>query len=461
MIDLNNIMRYHENNRIEAKKAAGGFPHSLWETYSAFANTIGGLILLGVEESRDKQLTVTGVPDAQGYIDIIWQTVNDPAKVSVNILRPEDVAVHTIEGKDVLVVSVPRATPMQRPVYIGDSPFSGSYRRDGEGDYHCSADEVRAMLRDRDDSPADLAVLKGHSPADLSADTLRQFRANMAMRRPNHAWNALPDEEFLLTAGILGRDRDTDSLHPTLAGLLLLGHGAPLREVFPRFRLEYHEADTGFFLTTNRTDPPENLFDFYTLVSRRLTAVSALLADDPSARNALAASLREAVLNAILHADYFSGSGLTILRTDRSLQVSNGGLLRMSPEAARADGTADPRNVVLTRLFSLVKLGSGGGKGLRGIYALWAQQGWSAPVLSESFKAGVTSLSLPLPEREFTREEVTQQLLAEYLTDAVSASAETLSAALALSLPEVETSLQAMTAQQLVVPEADGYRLRA
>ena len=93
MIDLNNIMRYHENNRIEAKKAAGGFPTSLWETYSAFANTIGGLILLGVEESRDKNLTVTGVPDAQGYADTIWQTVQDPTKVSVNILSPEDVAI--------------------------------------------------------------------------------------------------------------------------------------------------------------------------------------------------------------------------------------------------------------------------------------------------------------------------------------------------------------------------------
>ena len=116
MIDLNNIMRYHENNRIEAKKAAGGFPRSLWETYSAFANTIGGLILLGVEESHSKELSVTCIPEPQGYVDAVWQTVNDPAKVSVNILSPEDVAVHTIDGKAVLVVSVHRAGRRQRPV---------------------------------------------------------------------------------------------------------------------------------------------------------------------------------------------------------------------------------------------------------------------------------------------------------------------------------------------------------
>ena len=126
MIDLNHIMRYHENNRIEAKKAAGGFPNSLWETYSAFANTIGGLILLGVEESRDKALTVTGVPDPAGYQREIWETVRDPSRVSVNILSPEDVSLHTIDGKDVLVVHVPRASRNQRPVYIGDSPFTGA-----------------------------------------------------------------------------------------------------------------------------------------------------------------------------------------------------------------------------------------------------------------------------------------------------------------------------------------------
>ena len=72
MIDLNNIQKYQENNRIEAKKAMGGLPHSLWETYSAFANTMGGVILLGVEERKDKSLHPVDLPDPQKLVEEFW-----------------------------------------------------------------------------------------------------------------------------------------------------------------------------------------------------------------------------------------------------------------------------------------------------------------------------------------------------------------------------------------------------
>ena len=282
----------------------------------------------------------------------------------------------------------------------------------------------------------------------------------LALRRPEHPWNYLPDEPFLSAAGLVGPGH-TGCQHPTLAGLLLLGKRRPLREVFPHFRLEYQEADTGFVISTLHPGSPENLFDFYLLVSRRLGAVSALLAQEAGEQAALAGAMREAVLNAILHADYFSRGGLHILRTDTALTVSNGGLLRVSPEKAKAGVAADPRNRGLTQLFSLVRLGTGTGQGLRGIYTLWARRGWRPPVLSEGFQAGVTNFSLPLPRREFTPEELTRQQVIEYLTDHITAAPETLQKALGLSVQAVQTSLDALLTQGLVVPKGAGYTLRA
>lgn len=158
MDQLNFLSEYQEDNRIEAKRAQGGLPHSLWETYSAFANTLGGVILLGVAEAEDKSLYSVPLFDPQELIDEFWILVNDPAVVSANILQPEDVQILGSGGNEVVAIFVPRAPFRQRPVYIGGDPFTGSYCRRGEGDCRLPRREVEAMLRDRDD-PAPLAGL--------------------------------------------------------------------------------------------------------------------------------------------------------------------------------------------------------------------------------------------------------------------------------------------------------------
>ena len=149
MLNFSKIEQYRENNRIEAKLAQGGLPESIWETYSAFANTLGGYILLGVTENSDKTLRLCDLPDPEGLVAEFWRVYHTPNKVSTKLLDNEDVWVQEAGGNRMVVIRVPGAKNADRPVYIDGNRTSGSYRRSGEGDCKCSAQEIDAMLRDR------------------------------------------------------------------------------------------------------------------------------------------------------------------------------------------------------------------------------------------------------------------------------------------------------------------------
>lgn len=47
---IRTLINQGESSEVEFKSARGGFPGSFWESYSAFANTNGGTIVLGVVE---------------------------------------------------------------------------------------------------------------------------------------------------------------------------------------------------------------------------------------------------------------------------------------------------------------------------------------------------------------------------------------------------------------------------
>ena len=146
MLDWNHLEQYKEGNRLEAKKAQGGLPESIWETYSAFANSLGGLILLGVIETEDKSFASVELPNPDQLAADFWNTLNRPGVVSENVLGPNDVQVVEAEGHHIVVIHVPKAAVTKKPIYIGGDMWSGTYRRSGEGDYRCTADEVQKML---------------------------------------------------------------------------------------------------------------------------------------------------------------------------------------------------------------------------------------------------------------------------------------------------------------------------
>src|SRR5690625_3293211 len=196
-----------EDAGLECKLAASKVPKEMWHTYSSFANTNGGIILLGVKEVKGNFEPVEA--DIVKLQKDFWDNINNPNKVSTNILQNNDVTPLEIDGTEILKISVPRAMRQQKPVYIGQNPFMGSYRRNFEGDYRCSQNEVQRMIAEQSSSSQDSQVLSKFDLKDLNADSLKNYRRRFANLKPDNSWNELDNTEFLLRIGGWGRNRKT------------------------------------------------------------------------------------------------------------------------------------------------------------------------------------------------------------------------------------------------------------
>jgi len=236
-LDLLNILNLGENADLECKKSKNEVPKSLWDTYSAMANTNGGLILLGVDEI-DNELIVTGVENVDKVIKDFWSVLNGE-KINRNILKDEDLEVIDIDGKSVIKINIPRAYYKEKPIYINDNPYKGTYKRNYEGDYKCSKEEVDAMIRDASDYSGDSQILEGYDIDDIDINTLKRYRNKFGVVKPDHIWNELSDEEFLIQLGAILKDRRTKRTGLTAAGLLMFGKGLSIREAYPHINFDF------------------------------------------------------------------------------------------------------------------------------------------------------------------------------------------------------------------------------
>ena len=467
MLDFANLEIYRENNRIEAKKAQGGLPHSIWETYSAFANSFGGILLLGVVEGADKRFVSVPLPSPERLVSEFWEMINDRTKVSANILSEQDVQIVESGGNRIVVIQIPRAGRHERPVYIGTDPFSGSYFRDGEGDYRCSPDEVRSMLRDRTDEPQDAMVLEEFSTDCLDPGCISRYRVRLSDLHPRPAWQRSISCHFLPCVGAVARGED-GQYHPTAAGLLMFGKSRDIRREFPDYLLDYQELDASgrlvWQLTSRSEDWSGSLFDFYFLVYHRILYRSNF--DLSGVRSALG----EALANCLIHADYRAKSGLLIRKEPDSIVITNPGSFRILISEAADGGKSDVRNVTLARMFSLIHIGSGKGSGIPGIHRAWEEQGWEKPSLTEQLSPARITLTLRLKRGEDERtdtpvQKARKQAILEYLTAVPAAEIAQIAGAVGLSPSRTGDYLRLLKEEDIIVSEKSGrkatYRLKS
>ena len=397
----NTFASLKESNKLEVKAAREGLPRSLWETYSAFANTDGGTILLGVEEDSHGALSVCGVNEPESLVKALWDGLNNPSCVSVNLLTDNGVTIDVDAGASYIVIEVPRAPRQDRPVYIRNNLASGSFRRNGEGDYHCTSEELKTLVRDGGDD-IDRLVLEEFELGSLCEETVASYRSAFQALRQNHPWNRLADSDFLMRIGAIGRGGRTHQLHPTRAGLLMFGYEYEIVREYPSYLLDYRTR-----LGDRRWDDriasmdgtwSGNVYDFWRKVCMKvvegLPKPFALgpdmhrLEDTP-----MHAALREGLANMLVHADYYGRRGCVALREPGRITFSNPGSLRMSCDVALQGGTSDPRNATLMRMFNLVGIGERIGSGFDVMRAACTWAELPQPMLKESYNPDCTTLT--------------------------------------------------------------------
>ena len=452
MIDLKKTAAYRENNRIEAKRALGGLPYSVWETYSSFANTMGGVILLGVEEYRDKSFHPVDLPNPQALIDKFWQGLNNPRRVSVNILTRKNIYVARVEGKRIVVIEVPRANRADKPVYIENDVWGGTYRRGGEGDYRCTPEEIAAMRRDAATRTGDMQPLHALTLDALKKESISAYREMIRSLRPGHALERCSDHELLIQLNAAGTGED-GVLHPSAAGLLMFGDYPCIVKAFPQYSLQVRLGDGGSEALQ------QNLFEFY-------HTVEALLRGAFPRANKTFSAMTEALCNAIVNADYQGIGGITVEKNEAWLRFSNPGGFRIDPARARQGGVSDARNRALSRIFALIGVGAGIGGGIPRMLGAWREGGRPTPYFSECFEPERTTVTLPflrvpphekqMPTHRAMPAPAAKQLVAEYLTKMIFARAGQISAALGISLSRVKQYLLEMKREGIVIAEGSG-----
>ena len=417
---LQNLIFNGERITLECKAAEKGLPKSMWETYSAFANTYGGTILLGVEEHKEeidpqKRYTVTNISNPQKLITDFWNLINDPKKVNVNILVDEDVQVINVDEQAIIAIHVPQAAYNVRPIFINDNLQRGVYKRNHEGDYHCTEQEIKLMLRDANEAGNDRIILEHYTMDDIDTPTLERYRQLFKIDHPEHVWNELDNQEFLKQLGGYGVDRNTGIEGLTMAGLLMFGKGLPIRERFDNLRMDY--IDKSNLIGEQRYSDrltydgtwENNLFNFIRIVLPRLTkdlprpfAMDGVERKDDTPQHK---AIREAMTNAIIHADFMLNGILKIEKTDDAFIFTNPGLLKLPIEQIYAGGESKARNQRIQNMLRMIGYGENIGSGFPLILSAWNEKHWIKPELIEQTELLQVKLRLTIVDNTANKSE--------------------------------------------------------
>lgn len=346
---------------FEVKEAKNELPKNVWETVSAFSNTSGGWIILGIKQ-HGKLFEIQGVDNAEKLEQDFLGTLRSQ---KFNIRLSASATHYNIGEKKILAFHV--SSSPHKPVYFGNP--SNTFIHMGSGDQRATDSEIMAMYHDQSFGIRSELIVPETDMSMLNMDSVRGYRNYLKAYNVLTAYEELDDAAFCQRLSICDKKGEL-----TYAGLLMFGIGSEVLRHVPTFCMDYieipgksvAEASTRY---SYRIPEQANLWEVYQVVIRRLFT----LVDKPFKMNELGVAeddnrrfeiLREAWVNMLMHADHFSPLRSCIhVFTDR-IEFLNSGSFPVPPERIYGTFFSQARNPTIAKLFRFAKLAENAGFGL-------------------------------------------------------------------------------------------------
>ncbi len=367
-MDFVDLLKRPEGKTLEFKRDLSS-PYGVLRSIVAFANTAGGTLLLGVE---DKTRHVRGVQNPLALEERLANVICDSV---LPRLIPE---LEIVPWRRTHVLAVQVYPSPSRPHYLKRAGLdAGVYVRVGSTNRRADRDMIEELRRfargeayDEQTMPEfDSEALDFRVASESFASVRRLGRADL--------------ETLRLVAKHQGRKV------PTVGGMLLFGKER--ERVFPdawiqagRFRGvdKTHIADS-VQIKGHPVQAVEEAIAFVQKHSSRGMEIGAVRRKERW--NLPPSAVREAVINAVAHADYAQrGAPIRVSIFDDRLEVENPGLLPfgLTVEDLR-HGISKLRNRVIGRVFHELGLIEQWGSGIQRMTAACREAGLAPPALEE------------------------------------------------------------------------------
>lgn len=355
-----------DSRHVEAKSSVGDLPKKLPRTISAFANTNGGLIILGLDEGA-------GFVLAPGFESGgIRKALEDACAHKVIPPVPALIEERVFEDGVLLLAWIPESVLTAKPCYVvSQGLYAGSYKRVGDSDLKLTHYEINRLLENQSQPMWDREVVPRATLEDLDQHLVSSLLAHERALKPRN-FAKLSDQDALRRLNVADFDQE-GVLRPTVAGLLALGEYP--QQFFPRLNITFTaypdtakaSAEGGpRFLDNQKIDGPipVMLEEALNAVARNMRTGAVIvdgfrqeLPDYPLE------AVREAIVNALMHRDYSpeaQGQIQVNLYVDRMEILNPGGLYgNVTVETLGSAGLSSTRNQALSIILESTPFGSG------------------------------------------------------------------------------------------------------